>query len=177
MHEDLRKQLERKLSNYSPEEPPVVFSGRQFLAFKVADQHLLIAADAVREIVMPPPITYVPKAQKEVEGLIALRGEIMPVVNLRRMLGFSQGSLTASTRCLVVCPSNENFVLLVDEIVEFLWLMDEDIDSVDHDYLSAEFAVISGVAKSSSSVRPVIDVRLILQAVFEEGASYEQSAN
>jgi purine-binding chemotaxis protein CheW len=177
MLEELRRQLEIKLATQANEEQAPIFAGKQFLIFKVADQELLIAVDDVREIVMPPPITFVPRAKKELEGVFALRGEIMPVVNLRRLLGFSQGTLSSTTRCLVVSPSGDNFAIIVDELTEFVWLVDDEIDSAAQEYLSDDFCIVSGVAKNSGTVRPVVDVKLVLQLVFERGHLDEQVAN
>lgn len=177
MQDELRKQLEIKLSNPLADQGPVAYAGKQFLVFRVAEQTLLVTVDDVREIIMPPPISFLPRAKKEIEGLIALRGEIMPVVNLRRMLGFPKGTLNAATRCLVVNANGAQFSILVDEITEFVWLLEEEIDPAPQDYLSSEFRVVSGVTKGSGNVRPVVDVKLVLQSVFEEGRSDEQVAN
>lgn len=177
MLEELRKQLEIKLASKANEEPAPIYSGKQFLISKVADQEFLIAVDDVLEIVMPPPITFVPRAKKELEGVVALRGEIMPVVNLRRLLGFSQGTLSSTTRCLVVAPSGDHFAIIVDELKEFVWLVDDEIDFAAQEYLSNEFCVVSGVAKNSGTVRPIVDVKLVLQLVFARGHLDEQDAN
>jgi purine-binding chemotaxis protein CheW len=177
MHEELRKQLELKLTNPATEQNSIAYAGKQFLVFRVAEQALLVTVDDVREIIMPPPISFLPRAKKEIEGLIALRGEIMPVVNLRRLLGFQKGTLTSATRCLVMSANGAQFSIIVDEITEFVWLLDDEIDPAPQDYLSSEFRVVSGVTKGSGNVRPVVDVNLVLQSVFGEGQSDEQIAN
>lgn len=174
MIEELRKQLQARLASGSEEAPSVIHKGRQFLVFRVAEQELLIAVDDVREIIMPPPIAFLPRASQNIEGVIALRGEIMPLVNLRRMLGFKKGSLSPATRVLVVRPQDDDFGIIVDEITEFLWLGDKDIEAVPQGYLADEFRVVSGVAKSDVSVRPVLDVESILSHVFSRGVGHEK---
>lgn len=174
MIEELRKQLEAKLASGLDENPSVIHQGQQFLVFRVAEQELLIAVDDVREIIMPPPIAFLPRASREIEGVIALRGEIMPVVNLRRMLGFKKGALSPATRVLIVRPQEDDFGIIVDEITEFLWLGDKDIESVPQGYLADEFRVVSGVAKSATAVRPLLDVESILSHVFSKGVGHEK---
>ncbi|MFZ9519138.1 MAG: chemotaxis protein CheW [Silvanigrellaceae bacterium] len=169
MLEELRKKLEAQLASNVDELPVALNRGRQFLACRVAEQELLVAVDDIREIIMPLPIAFLPKGHGQVEGVIAVRGEIMPVLNLRRMLSFSKGQLTPMTRILIVCPEEDDFGLIVDEIVEFVWLEDKDLDPVAQSYLSNEFRVVSGLAKNSSAVRPILDVRLILNSVFSKG--------
>lgn len=174
---DLRKQLEARLATGVEEIPPPIQPGRQFLSFKVAQQELLIAVDDVLEIVMPPPIAFIPKAQRELEGVIALRGEIMPVVNLRRMMGFTAGKLSPATRVLILRPEDDNFGLIVDEITEFVWLEDQVIDVLAPEYLNEDFKVVSHVAKSAGIVRPILDVDRVLQTVFARGERNEQYAS
>lgn len=171
---ELRKQLEARLANPLDEEPVVLRQGRQFLSFRIGEQHFLIAVDSVCEIIMPPPIAFLPRGQKELEGVIALRGEILPVVNLRRMLGFSQGQLTSTTRILIVRPEEDDFGIIVDEISEFLWLEESDLEPVAQGYLNAEFKVVSGVAKTGNSVRPLLDAALVLSSIFLKGDGDEK---
>lgn len=175
MIEELRKQLESRLASGIDEPAVVMRQGRQFLAFRVAEQEILIAVDDVREIIMPPPIAFVPHGHRELEGVIALRGEIMPVVNLRRMLGFSQGKLSSTTRILIVRPGDDDFGVIVDEITEFLWLEDKDLEPVSQGYLSNEFRIVSGAAKCGNSVRPMLNVALVLAAVFMKGVVDEKN--
>jgi len=177
MLEELRKQLEAKLASVAHEEPAPVYAGKQFLVFRADKQEMLIAVDDVREIIMPPPISYLPRATQEIEGVIALRGEIMPVINLRRMLGFERAGLTASTRCLVSSPEEQSFALIVDELTEFVWLLEDEIDSVAQDYLSDEFKIVRAISKNSNVVRPIVDVNLLVQAVFRREQFNEQNAH
>lgn len=177
MLEELRKQLEARLASVSEEPVAPIHQGRQFLAFRVAEQELLVAVDDVREIIMPPPITFIPRASRELEGVIALRGEILPVVNLRRMLGFAPAQLTATTRILIVRPEQNDFGIIVDEITQFLWLHEEDIGQISQGYLTDEFKVVGGVAKTGATVRPLLDVQLVLAEVFKKGDADENDLN
>jgi purine-binding chemotaxis protein CheW len=169
MLEELRRQLEARLASGVDEQPMALNRGRQFLACRVAEQELLVAVDDIREIVMPPPIAFLPGGNGQVEGVVALRGEIMPVLNLRRMLAFGKGQLTPMTRILIVSPGEDDFGLIVDEIVEFVWLEEKDLDPVAQNYLSNEFRVVSGIAKTTGAVRPILDVELVLNSVFSKG--------
>ncbi|MEN9529722.1 MAG: hypothetical protein RI932_1595, partial [Pseudomonadota bacterium] len=177
MLEELRKQLEAKLASVAHDEPAPIFAGKQFLVFKAHEQEMLIAVDDVREIVMPTPISFLPRAPREIEGVIALRGEIMPVINLRRMLGFERAGLTSTTRFLVASPEEQSFALIVDELTEFVWLLEDEIDSVAQDHLSDEFKIVRSISKNSNVVRPIVDVKLIVQSVFKKEQFNEQNAH
>ena len=169
MLEELRKQLGAQLSLEADQPTALIHDGRQFLTLRVASQELLVSVDDIREIIMPPPIAYLPRSQRELEGVIALRGEILPVVNLRRMLGLPQGMLTPATRILIVRPKDDEFGIIVDEITEFIWLSENELDDVAQGYLSDEFRVVSKFAKTVGAVRPVLDVGIVLTSVFTRG--------
>jgi purine-binding chemotaxis protein CheW len=169
MLEELRRQLNARLTADIPPQSGVFHEGMQFLAFRVASQDMLAPVENVREIIMPPPITWLPHSQAEIEGVIALRGEILPLVNLRRLLGFQQGQHSPATRVLIVRPEDDQFGIIVDEITDFVWLAEADLHAVQKSYLSEEFKVVSKVAKTAGTVRPVLDVVTVLKSVFPDG--------
>jgi purine-binding chemotaxis protein CheW len=175
MLEELRKKLELQCVPAKVEEPPLLHQGTQFLVFRTGEQEVLISSADVREIILPPPIAFLPRSRSELEGVVALRGEIIPVVNLRRMMGFARGGLSASTRVLIVRPKEHEFGLIVDEIREFLWLDENQIEAIPQGYLPNEFRVVSGLAKTPSLVRPVLDVKRILAIVFSNGEGDEKN--
>jgi purine-binding chemotaxis protein CheW len=176
MLEELRRQLNARLSAEVAPQSAVFHEGIQFLAFRAASQEMLVPVESIREIIMPPPITFLPNAQRELEGVIALRGEILPLVNLRRLLGFSQGQNSPSARVLIVRPEDDQFGIIVDEITEFVWIPEEELHSVQQNYLSEEFKIVSKVAKSAGTVRPILDVFTVLKSVFLKGGSNEQAS-
>lgn len=173
MLEELRRQLEAKLVPQDSDAVSLIHQGHQFLGFRVASQELLVNVDDVREIIMPPPIAFIPRGHKNLEGVIALRGEIMPVVNLRRMLGYGRAELTAATRILIVRVESENFGIIVDEITEFLWLLDEDILPISKEFFTVEFRAVTSVAKTPQAVKPLLNVEIILSEVFAGGEADE----
>lgn len=137
-------------------------SGVQHIGFKLYTEEFLLPVTCVREIVMLHAITYVPNSEACVEGIIALRGEIMPVMNLRRLLNFQPGVSTPSTRVVILQTDLGSFGVIVDEITEFVWLESGDIESIAQNFFSAEYKVLSGVAKVGERVRGIIDVSKIL---------------
>lgn len=175
MLEELRKQLKSRLGDEFTPEVTGIREGLQFLVFRSGTQDLLVAVGNISEIIMPPPITFLPKAQSEVDGVIALRGEILPVVNLRRLLGLSDGQHTSSARVLVVRHEDDVFGIIVDEIREFVWVGDSEVHILKQNYLSEEFKVVSKVVKTAGTVRPILDVPTVLKCVFLKGESNEKA--
>jgi purine-binding chemotaxis protein CheW len=75
---------------------------------------------SVQEIHRMVDITPVPKAPPFVEGVINLRGRIVPVLNLRRRLGVAGGERTAQSRIVVVNLHGRTVGLVVDTVSEVL---------------------------------------------------------
>ncbi|TGV04950.1 chemotaxis protein CheW, partial [Mesorhizobium sp. M00.F.Ca.ET.186.01.1.1] len=59
----------------------------QSILFKMGSEYYGLSIALVREIIKPLPITRFPKSPVYVEGVIDLRGRILPIVNLRKMFG------------------------------------------------------------------------------------------
>lgn len=94
---------------------------RQLLAFDVGSAVYAIPVESVREIVRMRPITPVPRVSEDVRGVIALRGEIVQVVDLRRRLGLSPLEPTRKTRIVVVhLEDGRVAAVLVDAVREVM---------------------------------------------------------
>lgn len=74
----------------------------------------------VREIIRMTDITPVPQAPGFVEGVINLRGQILPVVDLRKRFGIQAREVDESTRVIVVELTNSAVGLIVDSVSEVL---------------------------------------------------------
>lgn len=94
---------------------------RQLLSFRLGDASYAVPVESVREIVRIRPITPVPRVSEDVRGVIALRGEIVQVVDLRRRLGLPPVEPTRSSRIVVVHLDDGRVSgVLVDAVREVL---------------------------------------------------------
>jgi purine-binding chemotaxis protein CheW len=94
----------------------------QLVVFRLGTEEFGVEILEVQEIILLSPITRVPKAPEFVEGVINLRGEIIPVVDLRKRFGLSTGELGSDARVVVV-DVNDNLVgMIVDEVTQPLSL-------------------------------------------------------
>ncbi|MCD6082843.1 purine-binding chemotaxis protein CheW, partial [Candidatus Aerophobetes bacterium] len=75
---------------------------RQLVSFKIAGQEFGLDIGEVQEIIKIPEITRVPKAPEFVEGIINLRGGVLPVIDSRRRFNLEAGKQEDSNRILVV---------------------------------------------------------------------------
>lgn len=93
---------------------------------RLAGEYFGLPVAAVREVVNAPALTPVPRARAFVEGVINLRGHVLPVVNLARQLGMPEPD---SCPCIVVAEWQDEAVgILVEEVVAVLPLRVEQAE-------------------------------------------------
>lgn len=137
---------------------------QQFIGTKISGEEFLLSIDAINEIIMLTPITFVPNSAKYIEGVINLRGTILPVVNLRKMMGMPRGEPTASTR-IIICKEETHNIrvgLLVDHITFVVALLPDSVDAASPPLSASGHDLLSGVSKEGNVIQGVLDLVKIL---------------
>lgn len=88
----------------------------RFLTFLLGESAFALHNDVVREVVGMTRVTRLPRTPAYVEGVINLRGKVIPVIDLRSKLGLSPMGQTAWTRILVVWAGSFLVGLIVDRV-------------------------------------------------------------
>ncbi|MGC3996195.1 MAG: chemotaxis protein CheW [Anaeromyxobacter sp.] len=107
--------------------PPAEDALVQLCTFRVGGEDYAIDIMRVREIIPPAPITPVPRAPAFVEGVVRLRGEVIPVLDVRRRLGLPVAPATRKTKYLIVNVAGRRVGLVVDEVTEVLRIQRAEI--------------------------------------------------
>ncbi len=94
----------------------------QLCTFRVGGEDYAIDIMRLREIITPLPVTPVPRAPSFVEGVIRLRGDVIPILDVRRRLGLPVTPPTRKTKVLIVHVAGRRLGLIVDEVTEVLRL-------------------------------------------------------
>lgn len=100
------------------EEPGDSGEVHRMLAFVVGGRRFALPLARLEEVIAPPPTVAVPFAEPHVTGICAVRGEIVPVLDLRRVLGVRSFAPGDRARILVVGRRSERVGLLVDAVAE-----------------------------------------------------------
>ena len=101
---------------------------RQLVVFRLSDGSYALDIQVVREINRLIDITSVPKAPDFVEGIINLRGTIIPVVDLGLRFEMPRTEHSKDTRIVVVESEGHTLGLVVDEVSEVLRIPEDEID-------------------------------------------------
>ncbi len=116
----------------------------QLVTFSLGTEEFGVDIMKVQEIIRIPPITRVPKAPSYVEGVINLRGNVIPVVNLRARFGMPLSEETDLSRIVV---NGKVFGVRVDGVTEVLRLDSEAIEPPPPVALGMDSNFIRGVGK------------------------------
>lgn len=90
----------------------------ELCAFRVGSEEYVVDIQRIREVVHPLPIRPVPRAPEFVEGVMNLRGEVIPVVDVRRRFGLPAAPHTRKTKYLVAHVAGRVLALVVDAVLE-----------------------------------------------------------
>ena len=127
---------------------------RDVLTFSVADEEYALGIESIREIIKCRPVTEVPRVPVFVAGIIAVRGVVMPVIDLRVRLRLPAAALSAKARILVVTrpgearepESREPHGLIVDRVHQVVRLGENDIEPATM-LSGAEAEFIAGIGR------------------------------
>ncbi|PLX65709.1 MAG: chemotaxis protein CheW [Denitrovibrio sp.] len=115
----------------------------------------------IEEILRMLEITKVPKAPDFVEGIINIRGKVIPIVDLRKKIGITANEYTNSTRIIVVGLKGKKVGLIVDQVEEVLRVETNIIDKAPAASTSVDNTYIKGVARLKSGMVIILDVHEI----------------
>ena len=101
---------------------------RQLVVFRLHNEEFGVEITDVREIVKPRHITRLPHVADYIEGVTNLRGEVIPVICLRKRFGLEPQEETQDTRIIMLEINNGLVGFIVDAVTETLRLPEEAIE-------------------------------------------------
>ncbi len=100
----------------------------QLVTFKIGEEEFGVDILKVQEIIRMMPITKVPNAPDFVEGVINLRGKVIPVIDMRRRFGMSATAHDSQTRIKVMDLQGQIVGFVVDAVCEVLRIKESTIE-------------------------------------------------
>ena len=141
----------------------------QLVTFGLGGEEFGVDIMRVQEIIRIPPVTRVPNSPLYVEGVINLRGNIIPVINLRKRFGMDSAEETDLSRIIVLQVEDKVFGIRVDAVTEVLRLDSEGIEPPPPVALGMDAQYIRGVGKIGERLLILLD----LQHIMGEELSHE----
>ncbi|MGH9683334.1 MAG: chemotaxis protein CheW [Candidatus Acidiferrales bacterium] len=142
---------------------PLMDKDIQIVGFRIGRETFGLPISLVREIVRVPEITSVPNAPDYVEGVINLRGRIIPVVDLRKRFGEKVIEASNKNRIVVAEVENRLIGLMVNSASEVLRLPPSEIEAPHSVFQDGELNFITGVGKLNGRLVILLDLNRVLQ--------------
>lgn len=134
----------------------------EYVIFKLNNEHYGIEIKNVENIEKLIPITRVPYTEDFVEGVVNLRGVIIPVVDLRTRFGIPPRVLDDESRIIIVNLAENKIGMIVDSSSEVLKLDREDIDAAPAVRGSIGTDFIREIGKNDGRIIMLIDLNKVL---------------
>lgn len=129
----------------------------QSILFRMGDETYGLPISLVREIIKPLPVTRFPKSPPYVEGVIDLRGRILPIINLRTMFGLEPLPLTEESRFIDLQLEGLNVGIVVDAVSEVIYLSRQLIEPAPPIVAGVEGKYLSGIARLEDKLIMLLD--------------------
>ncbi|MEN6428506.1 MAG: chemotaxis protein CheW [Phycisphaerales bacterium] len=138
----------------------------KYLTFALANEEYGLEILKVREIIGYIDVTGVPQTPAHVKGVINLRGQVIPVVDLRSKFGMATTEVTEQT-CIIVVEISQagrklNTGIVVDRVQEVLDIAGKDIEEAPQFGASVDTDFILGMGKIGESVKILLDIDCVL---------------
>jgi purine-binding chemotaxis protein CheW len=134
------------------------------VSFFIKQDEFAVDISRVQEINKMAAIAHVPRAPKFVEGVINLRGQIVPVINLRERFGLEKIGMTKSTRIIVINIDNRQVGLIVDSVSEVKRVNYSEIKDPPSEAVGEAADFVTGIANVSGRLLIVLDLHKILNS-------------
>jgi purine-binding chemotaxis protein CheW len=130
----------------------------QLVVFELGDERYGLDIATVYEIIRHQPVTAVPQAPSFVEGVINLRGRIIPVVDLRRRFGMAGCTLTKASRIVVCEAAGTRVGLVVDGVSEVLMVPIDAVEQTPEVASGYDTSYLRGIAKLGERLVILLDL-------------------
>ncbi|MGH7661495.1 MAG: chemotaxis protein CheW [Vulcanimicrobiaceae bacterium] len=134
----------------------------QVVIFALGDIELAVNITQVREIERLSPVTRLPHVPDYIEGVINLRGQLVPIVDLRTRLGLRQKAAPKTARVIVVEVGDRCMGMVVDRVREVARIPSDQIDDSENILAGLAAEYVAGLARVDGRVIILLAVQNIL---------------
>ncbi len=147
-------------------------AGSQFVTIRLGGQLIGLPIDKVHDVFYPDNFTFVPLAMSQIGGVLNLRGRIVTIIDLSKIMGMEAVNRTISERPAVgIEYANESYGLLTDTLGEVVTLRD-DLFEPNPVNLDPEWAELSeGTYRLENELLVVLDIDALIEGLLKQNAA------
>lgn len=135
----------------------------QYIVVSIGNEQYGLDISFVDNIVRMCKITRVPKAPFHYIGIINLRGEVVPLMSLRRKMGLEDDVFTDLSRIIILKTEEQGLVgVVVDEVKEVISLAEDEIDRNAQSSQGEKENYINGIGKSGEQLISILEISSVL---------------
>lgn len=137
---------------------------KQFIGLLIEGEEFLLPIEVMNEIIMIHQMTFVPGSPRFVEGVINLRGRILPAINLRTMMAYPVVEPTQASRIIIVRSDRDEVGLIVDGITYVVTLSPDQIE--EQQLTSGKgIELLNGISKRGEQVNGILDIHKVVHTI------------
>lgn len=136
----------------------------QAACFRLAGEMYALDIRRIREVIRPQKVTPVPKSPAFIEGVINLRGMVVPVIDLRRRFSLPLPSDDRRARIIICVVERKTIGLLVDEATEVCRFSRQEVRPASPFLGGAEAEFILGVCRQGENLIMLLDLDRLLSS-------------
>ena len=132
---------------------------KQYIVVQIGNEKYGIDIKYIDNIVRMQKITRVPKVQSYFKGIINLRGEIVPVMSIRKKMGLPEDVITDASRIIIIKLEEKGSIgVIVDEVREVITLNMAEVEKQ-----SAKDSFINGIGKNGDELISLFEINAIVE--------------
>lgn len=135
----------------------------EFLSFFLGDEEYAIDILIIKEIIGIMDITFVPRTDDYIRGIISLRGAIIPVFDLRKRLGLRETGYSDKNRIIVISIDGELIGITVDGVAEVMKIRGLDIEPTPSTISGIDAEYIRGICRYKGRIVILLDIIRLLK--------------
>jgi twitching motility protein PilI len=164
---ELLKELEKRSRHLAAGSAPETAAGQEWvgIAFRMGGETFLVAREETREVLgYPAAVTRIPGAKSWVKGLANIRGQLLPMLDLRQFLGSGATTAGRNTRVVVVNHREIPAGLMVDEVLGFRRFSESEFNAEAPPTVVRCDSYLAGAFRRGGEVWPVLSLKSLVES-------------
>ena len=135
---------------------------KQYVIFKLGSEEYGIEITNVREITEYSESTKVPNSYDFIDGIINLRGNVVPVINLKKRFNLEETKINNNSRVIIISVADKQVGFIVDDASQVLTLDEKDIEETPEIISGVDKKYIVGIGKKEEKIIILLNLEAIL---------------
>ncbi|SDW54796.1 chemotaxis protein CheW [Paenibacillus sp. CF384] len=136
----------------------------KLVTFDLENEHYALDINRAKEIIKVPSILRMANAPSEVLGLMNLRGELLPVIDIKTCLGMYPTEPDEHSRIIILNEDGRDIGILVDRVKEVLHVRHNQIESAPKDFAMISEQYIGGICKTDDQLVIILELDRMLRS-------------